>query len=568
MKNTKIKPEEIWDQYQRGRRYKEAIDLYENVRLNENFYLGKQWEGLNAPDLPKPTLNFLKRVVTFVVATLSSDDIAVSISPHEATPDAEMAAKAMSRQIDKIFERTKFKTLLRQRIRDAAVDGDACMYFRWDADIETGQTQKGDIVVEAIDNINVIFGNAYTRDVQSQPYIIIAQRKKVKELKREGKAMGMSEEEIQQIQSDTDAYQQEKGDDANLCTRLIKMWKENDEVWFTVTTEKAVMQKPTNTRMRLYPVAWTSWDEVKSSYHGQALLTGLIPNQIEANRLFACYVRSVSMNAFPKIVYDSDKIKKWTNKAGEAIATKGTGVGRVADYVTAIRGGDVSYQVMEVIDKIITMTRDFMGASDAALGNVRPDNTSAIIAVQQASTMPLEIQRLNIYQFVEDGVRIMMDMMRANYATRTVKLDEPVVQETIDEFGQPVVQEYTEIEYDFGSYESINYEANVDVGASSYWSELMQVQTMDNLFSKGIITDVVTYLESIPAKYLKGKDKIIASVKEQQRLMQQQAMEQQMMEQQMMEQTMMPTTEPTAQQLVDEVAMARQEIMNTAREQA
>lgn len=555
MKSTKINPQEIWEQYQAGRRYKEAINLYENVRLNENFYLGKQWEGLNAPDLPKPTLNFMKRVVTFVVATLSSDDIAVSISPHEATPDSEMAAKAVSRMVERVMERTKYRPQLRQRIRDDAVDGDACMYFRWDDTIETGQESTGDIVVESIDNINVIFGNAYSRDVQTQPYIIICQRKKVKEMKREGKLMGMSEEDIQQIQPDTDTYQQEKGDDANLCTRLIKMWKENGEVWFTVTTEKVTMQKPTNTRLKLYPVAWMSWDEIKSSYHGQAMLTGLIPNQIEVNRLFACYVRSVSMNAFPKIVYDSDKIKKWTNKAGEAIATKGTGVGRVADYVTAIRGGDVSYQVMEVIDKIITMTRDFMGASDAALGNVKPDNTSAIIAVQQASSMPLEIQRLNVYQFVEDGVRIMMDMMRANYGVRTVKLDEAIVQESVDEMGNPVSAEYTEIQYDFSTYQDINYDTNVDVGASSYWSELMQVQTMDNLFAKGIITDIVTYLDSIPGKYLKGKDKIIAAVKEQQRLMQQQRMQQQMAD------ATMPVPNPEAQQLVDEVAMAREQIM-------
>lgn len=561
MKATKIKPSEIWDQYQRGRRYKEAIDLYENVRLNENFYLGKQWEGLNAPDLPKPVLNFLKRVVTYVIATISSDDIAVSISPHESTQDKEMAARAVSRQIEKVIENTKFKTHLRQRIRDSAVDGDACLYFRWDDTIETGQEANGDIVVEPIDNINVIFGNAYSRDVQAQPYIILCQRKKVKELKREGKALGMSEEDIQQIQADTDEYQREKGDDANLCTRLIKMWKEDGKVWFTVTTEKVTMKKATKTEMTLYPVAWMSWDEVKSSYHGQALLTGLIPNQIEVNRLFACYVRSVSMNAFPKIVYDSDKIKKWTNKAGEAIASKGSGVGRVQDYVMAIRGGDVSYQVMEVIDKIITMTRDFMGASDAALGNVKPDNTSAIIAVQQASAMPLELQRMNTYQFVEDSVRIMMDMMRAYYDVRTVMLDEAIRQTITDEFGNPVDEVFTKIQLDFGTLDTINYDTNVDVGASSYWSELMQVQTMDNLFSKGIITDIITYLESIPAKYLKNKDKIIAAVKQQQAMMQQQ--QQAMMEQQ----TMMPTSQPPAEQLVNEVAMAREQVMNTAREQ-
>ena len=171
-------------------------------------------------------LNFLKRVVTYVIATISSNDIAVSLSPHESDQDKEMTAKAVSRQLEKVIENTKFKSVLRQRIRDSAVDGDACMYFRFDPEIATGQAAQGDIACEAIDNINVIFGNAYNRDVQSQPYIIICQRKKVKELKREGKAAGMSDAEMQLIQADTDAYQREKGDDANLCTKLIKLWKE------------------------------------------------------------------------------------------------------------------------------------------------------------------------------------------------------------------------------------------------------------------------------------------------------------------------------------------------------
>lgn len=563
---TKTDPQSVWEEYQQGRRYKEAINLYEDVRLNENFYLGRQWEGLNAPDLPKPVLNFLKRVVTYVIATISSNDIAVSLSPHESDRDKEMTAKAVSRQLEKVIENTKFKSALRQRIRDSAVDGDACMYFRFDPEIATGQAAQGDIACEAIDNINVIFGNAYNRDVQSQPYIIICQRKKVKELKREGKAAGMSDAEMQLIQADTDAYQREKGDDANLCTKLIKLWKEeNGEIWYTTTTEKATINKPINTGLKLYPVAWMSWDEVKSSYHGQALLTGLIPNQIEVNRLFACYVRSVSMNAFPKIVYDSDKIKKWTNKAGEAIATKGIGVGRVNDYVTAIRGGDVSYQVMEVIQQIITMTRDFMGASDAALGNVEPDNHSAIIAVQQASSMPLEIQRMNLYQFTEDCVRIMMDIMRAYYGVRIVTLDEavPAIEDgaALDTMGNPTGESIDKIQLDFSNFDTINYDTNVDVGASSYWSELMQVQTMDNLFAKGIITNAVLYLESIPSKYLKNKDKIIAAVKEQQAMMAQQTA--------MPTETPpaeMPITEPAAQELVNQVAEARREIMNQSRQ--
>ena len=401
--------------------------------------------------------------------------------------------------------------------------------------------------------------------MQTQPYIIICQRKTVGELRDEGREYGMSREDIEQITPDSDECQREEGGETIRATKLTKFWIEDKHLMWTATTEKTVMRKPTKTGATMYPITWMSWDEVDSSYHGQAMLTGLIPNQIEVNRMFAMYIRSISMNAFPKIVIDSQKIKNWTNRPGEVIKADNLSGSRVQDYVTAIRGGDVSYQVMEVIQQIITMTRDFMGASDAALGNVKPDNTSAIIAVQQASSMPLEIQRMNLYQFTEDCVRIMMDIMRAYYGVRIVTLDEavPAIEDgaALDTMGNPTGESINKIQLDFSNFDNINYDTNVDVGASSYWSELMQVQTMDNLFTKGIMTDAVLYLESIPSKYLKNKDKIIAAVKEQQAMMAQQAA--------MPTETPpaeMPITEPAAQELVNQVAEARREIMNQSRQ--
>ena len=54
----------------------------------------------------------------------------------------------------------------------------------------------------------------------------------------------------------------------------------------------------------------------------------------------------------------------------------------------------------------------------------------------------------------------------------------------------------------------------MEIGASAYWSELMQVQTLDNLFDRGIIQDAATYLESIPDGYIKNKQKLINQIRE------------------------------------------------------
>ena len=48
----------------------------------------------------------------------------------------------------------------------------------------------------------------------------------------------------------------------------------------------------------------------------------------------------------------------------------------------------------------------------------------------------------------------------------------------------------------------------LDVGASSYWSEIAAMQTMDNLLTQGKI-DLVDYLERIPYGYISKKQELI-----------------------------------------------------------
>ena len=76
--NSKITPSEIYAKYQKDVQYKTRLDLYRKVKKQENFFLGKQWEGVNAPDLPKPVLNFIKRVVNYLISVLVVDDIGIA----------------------------------------------------------------------------------------------------------------------------------------------------------------------------------------------------------------------------------------------------------------------------------------------------------------------------------------------------------------------------------------------------------------------------------------------------------------------------------------------------------
>ncbi len=492
----RTEPQGVWAQYQRAVAFKQSIDLYETVRVNENFYIGKQWEGLNAPDLDKPVINVLKRVVSYFISMIVADDVSVAFSSFDGGEEGQELCRLLTSETEKVIEQTGLKDLSRDVIRSAAVDGDGCLYFYYDPDAETGQRVRGRLAAEVLENTAVHFGLPGVHSVQKQPYIILSQRRPAELVRREAEENGRPAEDILPDAAPEGAAPDEDGDD--MVTVLIKLWKEGGTVRCVKVTSGAVVRPEWDTGCSLYPLAWLSWDKVRHSYHGQAALTAMIPNQIAVNQLFAMGIRSVKMNAFPKILYDKSRIPRWTNRVGEAIGV----VGSPAEQVMAanLRGGDMSQQVVQLIDLLIQRTLEFMGASDAALGNVNPQNTSAIIATQKASAMPLELQRMEFYRFTEECVRIMVDMMSAYYGRRLASRGE----------GEKPVW------FDFAALAHQDTSIRVDIGSASYYSEVMQVQTLDNLFQKGIISDAVTYLEGIPDRYVRGKAKILERLRAQQ----------------------------------------------------
>ena len=245
----KTEPQEIWAEYEKAVSYNQEINLYETVRQNEDFFIGNQWKGVNAPDLDKPVINILKRVVSYFIATIVSDDVAAQVSLFSGTADekTDIALKIISSSLDEIKELAKLNSKNRDAIRNAAVDGDACMYFYFDAGEQLGDMAMGRIEAEEIDNTNVLFGNPQLCDVQKQPYIMLVMRKTVESVKEEAKANGVSKDNIEQILADDDPNGINRENETGKVTVLIKFWKQDNTVWWTKSTQNVVIKKPVNT---------------------------------------------------------------------------------------------------------------------------------------------------------------------------------------------------------------------------------------------------------------------------------------------------------------------------------
>ena len=514
----KLTPQGVYKLYDKGVQFNTQIGLYDTITKNENFFIGKQWEGVESNGLPTPVFNFLKRVTLFQIATISSDNISMQATPLSSTSeyslgDLEQIADVMNKQFAELFERNKVVTKVREFMRNAAVDGDGATYSWFDPDMETGQDAKGGIVTEIIENNRVIFGNPNDKHVQEQPWIIIPMRKQVDYVKKLAEKNGVKKEDIEAIQPDEAEYTSQMDQLTDDRVTLLLYFYKNDDtgtVWSMKCTRNLVIEKEKDTQLKLYPLTWMNWDYVQDCYHGQALISQLLPNQIFVNKLFAMSMISLMTTAYPKIIYDKTRVPRWDSRVGAAIGINGGDMNTVAKIMDP---ATISPQVSQFIDLAVNYTQNFMGASDAALGDTRPDNTSAIVALQRASNAPLELVKLNMYECIEDLGRIYLDMMRAYYGRRYVQ----VKMLTKDELSrQPLGMNLQDSDvntpFDFSILDKIPMSLKLDVGASAYWSEIMTVQTLDNLLMNGKL-DLVDYLERIPEGYVSKRQELIEKLK-------------------------------------------------------
>ena len=512
--------ESAWKLFEKGQEFNQSIRLEETVKVNENFYVGKQWEGVEANGLPTPQENFLKRVVGFTTANATSDNVHVNASALASTPNTDELVepvRIVNEEFEALNERNRIPSMMRVFTRNAAVDGDGCTYTYWDSSSENRYGRKGEIRTEIIDNTRVFFGNPNDRQVQTQPFIQITSREITRRVKLKAKANGVSDwTKIQPDTENTLAVDTVKATD-DKTTVILTLWKDEEtgDVWAYESCKDCTVREPWNLNIKLYPVTWLCWDYIKDCYHGQAMITGLIPNQIVVNRLWAQSSMHATRGAFPKYVYNKTLIPKWDNRVGAAIGVAGGDINNVAKVID---GAPLNPQVSNMIAQLVESTEESMGATGTAMGEGRADNTSAIVALQRAAATPMELTKQNLYESIEDLFRIYLEFMSEYYGKRMV--DMPAPTEMIQNAAMLGVEvpDTVSAEFDFSALKEHPMTIRLDVGASSYYSEVASIQTLDNLLRDGHI-DVIQYLERIPDGYIPARRALIADLKRKQQAM-------------------------------------------------
>lgn len=491
---------------EKGRDYNRAINFYETVNKNERFWRGDQWNGVKSGGLPTPVFNIFKRVVGYFVSNIMSAKIALKIDAEsagiifrdEVRQDLQRVSELLSSYLNYRFEKDNMTSLLYEGVKDAVLSGDMFLYVYWDPRVKTAQKYSGDFRTKLLDATNVFFGDVNTPDVQSQPYIIISGRALVDELREEAKRNGVGD--LSQIVSDSDTTD-EAGDNGKSelsdtkCTYVIKLYRKNGTVHYRKSVRNTVISEDVDTKLTLYPIVLMNWDRTKNSYHGTAAATGLIENQLYINKAFAMVMKHMINVSFSKVVYNQNVIDEWTNEVGEAIGVNGP----VESVAEVLSPGVMQSGFLDVINLTMTLTKELMGATDAALGNVDAHNTSAILTLQESSSVPLEIQKRSLYMAVEELGLIWLDYILHYY----------------DRHRMMMWRDRGELRgdmMDIDSYRDVIFSCNVSAGMTGYWSEIASLNTLEKLLSGGLIT-LEQYLERLPEGYISAKEALIEDLK-------------------------------------------------------
>ena len=406
-----------WRFYESGLEYNRKINLSETVRRNERFYRGEQWDGVDR-DLPRPVFNLVRRIVDYLVGALTPENLSIRYS-DERLPYLETAAlrESVSQGLLLLDRNASYRwkvnhmdEVAARALLDAAISGDGVFYCRWDSSVESGQPFAGDIRTDVVDSANLFLSDVNRADIQSQEYVMLAGRAPLSSLRREALAAGVPEKEVARIISDDGDLSIPERTGANKATFLLRFYRENGEVICEKSTRSCVIRRAA-TGLKYYPVAYFNWIPRKGSYHGNSPISELIPNQKYINSAYALVMKHMNDTAFSKVVYDKSRIPEWSNEVGEAIAA--VGGGNISDAVEVLGTGQLQDGYLELIQSVVETTKSLMGATDSALGDERANNTSAILALQEASMVSLRQVSARFSRCIGELAAIWADMLCA-----------------------------------------------------------------------------------------------------------------------------------------------------------
>lgn len=508
----KIRETDIWTLYDQNVSYCQMMGMFTDTDRNYRMFNGDQWNGLKVTGIEKVQYNILKPIVKYKTGIIMTNLYAINYSSEnfenkEFKNYASKICKLLNKKAARIWEHDYMDLKLRLVVKDAAINDEGVIYVRYDS--ETGLP-----VNEILNKNDIFYGNENDSDIQSQPYILIKQRKSVSEVQRVAQENGVSDELLLHIMGDNETLE-EAGETAKyekdpMCTVVTKLYKFKGTVHFAQATRYVDIKKDVNTGLKYYPVAHLLWEEKKGSARGEGEVRQLIPNQLEINKTAMRRALTVKNTAYPHKVVNMDSISNPNeiDKVGSLIKVNGKGmVDDVSKIFSYVQPAQMSTDAEKILNELINSTRELAGAGEVATGQVNPEAASgrAILAVKQASEQPLTEHLVYVKGFVENLARIWLDII-------TVYNDSILLE---DEVTDPMTSEKTTVlvEVQKASLEALQPVVKVDITPKGAFDKYAQEQSVENLLSAGMFSsqrmpELKIYIDTLDDDSVMPKEKL------------------------------------------------------------
>lgn len=511
-----LKETEVWQLYQRGKSYLYMMNVYSDTDKNHRMYNGNQWEGLKIKSIEPVQLNFIKPIVKYKVAVINQNLWGIVYNSDNFEEDfrdtASQLCKLLNQKAANIWEKDRMDMKVRKISKESAINDEAPMYLRY-------ETDKDMPISEIISKNDIYYGDENNSEIQSQPYILIRQRKSVIEARRIAENEGVAKEELEKIIGDNQTWE-EAGEQAKYevddkVTIITKFYKNNGRVYYTMSTRYLDIIKDKNSGLTRYPIVHMLWEDKAGSARGEGEVRNLIPNQLEVNKTLMRRALVAKQTAYPQKIAKVDSIENpnAVDTVGGTIKVKGKEVEDVKKMFAVTQPTQMSPDVEALQNDLIKTTRELAGAGDITTGSVNPESASgkAILAVQNASQQPLVEQMAALKDFIEQVALIWLDMLITYNPNGMILQDKSVDQIT----GQETI---TPIKVNEEALAKLKASVKIDITPISAYDKYAQELSIENLlkggwFSPDKIGQLETYVEALPDNSTMPKQQLIEIIK-------------------------------------------------------
>lgn len=524
MKNKNLT--ETWKQYQQIKSYLQNQGYFEELQKSYDFFMGNQWKGLESGNQTMPVDNIIAPICNYKVGKVSQHNMGIVFSTENMSKEDlmevegvdlskrkvfENAVELLNKSISKFLETNNMESKAWDYLEENCISGTVCAYIYKDEE----DTER----IEMIYANNIFFADENEEEIQKQPFIIITFRRNIDEVKAKAKENGLQQNEIDLIKSDDSTEElvgnrDEIDNDKGKCLCVIKLYKKEIEiprteiqtviledgtsiqeqvklepekktvVFMTESTKQVEYIKETNLGLTLYPIAKMVWKRDKNNARGKGEPVDKINNQIEINKTLARRSIAIQMSAYPKLAYLKTAISNPNslNKVGVAIEVDGQTVTTIRDALEYLRPAQISNDAKIFNDELAQKTRENAAASDTALGNINPEQASgrAILAMRDASSIPLNVHVSRFVQFYEDFGSIYFDF-KQNVDVEGFN----VLVEEVDEITGEIITRLEIVPYKI--MQELKVSKKVSAIQIDPYSIYASEQGLDNMFAAGAI---------------------------------------------------------------------------------